>query len=84
MLANDVVVFAMTPMLIGGLTHRGLDPKPYLIALAGAANAGSAATVIGNPQNILIGQVGGLDFREFGLACGPPAAVGLISVFAVV
>ncbi len=83
-LANDVVVFAMTPMLIRGLMRRGLDPRPYLIALAGAANAGSAATVIGNPQNILIGQVGHLDFWEFLLVCGPPAAVGLVSVFAVV
>ncbi len=83
-LANDVVVFAMTPMLINGLVRRGLDPRPYLIALAGAANAGSAATVIGNPQNILIGQVGRLDFWDFLLVCGPPAAVGLLSVFAVV
>jgi Na+/H+ antiporter NhaD/arsenite permease-like protein len=83
-LANDVVVFAMTPMLIAGLLRRGLDPRPYLIALAGASNAGSAATVIGNPQNILIGQLGGLDFWAFLAACGPPAAFGLVTVFAVV
>jgi Na+/H+ antiporter NhaD/arsenite permease-like protein len=83
-LANDVVVFAMTPMLIKGLRARGLDPRPYLIALAGAANAGSAATLIGNPQNILIGQVGGLDFWAFLAACGPPAAAALVVVFAVV
>ena len=61
-LANDVVVFAMTPMLCTGLVRRGLDPRPFVIALAGGANAGSAATIIGNPQNILIGEVGGLDF----------------------
>ena len=83
-LANDVVVFAMTPMLIAGLLRRGLDPRPYLIALAGASNAGSAATVIGNPQNILIGQLGGLDFWAFLGACGPPAVFGLLMVFAVV
>ena len=29
-LANDVVVFAMTPMLCVGLKGRGLDPRPYL------------------------------------------------------
>ncbi len=83
-LANDVVVFAMTPMLIGGLVRRRLDPRPYLIALAGASNAGSAATVIGNPQNILIGEFGRLDFWAFLAACGPPAAFGLFTVFAVV
>lgn len=79
-LANDVVVFAMTPLLCSGLAARGLDPRPYLIALAGAANAGSAATLIGNPQNILIGQVGGLEFWPFLAACGVPALLGLLCV----
>lgn len=83
-LANDVVVFAMTPLLCVGLERRGLDPRPYVIALAGAANAGSAATLIGNPQNILIGQAGGLDFWSFLAVCGPPALVALGCVFAVV
>jgi Na+/H+ antiporter NhaD/arsenite permease-like protein len=83
-LANDVIVFAMTPLLCVGLRRRGLDPRPFLIALAGAANAGSAATVIGNPQNILISQVGRLDFWNFLAACGPPAAAALIVVYACV
>ncbi len=77
-LANDVVVFAMTPMLCTGLLRRGLDPRPFLIALTSAANAGSAATIIGNPQNILIGQVGGLEFWPFLAVCGPPAMVALL------
>jgi Na+/H+ antiporter NhaD/arsenite permease-like protein len=83
-LANDVVVFAMTPLLCAGLIRRGLDPRPFVIALAGGANAGSAATIIGNPQNILIGEVGGLEFWPFLLACAPPALGGLASVFLVV
>ena len=58
LLANDIVVFAMAPILALGTKQRGLDPRPFLIGLAGAANAGSAITVIGNPQNILIGQMG--------------------------
>jgi Na+/H+ antiporter NhaD/arsenite permease-like protein len=84
MLANDVIVFAMTPLLCAGLKSRGLDPRPYLIALAGAANAGSAATLIGNPQNILIGQVGRLRFWEFLAACGPPAALALLIIYGTV
>ena len=83
-LANDVVVFAMTPMLCAGLIRRGVDARPFVIALAGGANAGSAATIIGNPQNILIGEVGGLDFWPFLLACAPPALAGLACVFLVV
>jgi len=81
-LVNDIVVFAMTPILCVGLRGRGLDPKPYLMALAGAANAGSAATLIGNPQNILIGQVGKLGFWDFAAVAGPPAILGLLCVYA--
>jgi Na+/H+ antiporter NhaD/arsenite permease-like protein len=83
-LANDVVVFAMTPMLCLGLQARKLDPRPYLIALAGAANAGSAATLIGNPQNILIGQVGHLDFWRFLAVCGGPALAAMAIVYGTV
>jgi Na+/H+ antiporter NhaD/arsenite permease-like protein len=83
-LANDVVVFAMTPPLCAGLVQRGLDPRPFVIGLAGGANAGSAATLIGNPQNILIGEVGRLDFWKFLAACGPPALAALAAVFVVV
>jgi Na+/H+ antiporter NhaD/arsenite permease-like protein len=83
-LANDVVVFAMTPMLCKSLARRGLDARPFVIALAGGANAGSAATIIGNPQNILIGAVGGLDFWHFLVACAPPALAGLACVHLVV
>lgn len=80
-LANDIVVFALTPLLCRGLAARGLDPRPFLVALAGAANAGSAATLIGNPQNILIGQVVGLDFWRFIGVCGLPALAALLVVY---
>ncbi len=83
-LANDVVVWAITPLLCRGLIARGLDPRPFLIALTGAANAGSAATLIGNPQNILIGSVGQLEFWSFAAACTPPAIAGLAAVWLVV
>lgn len=83
-LANDIVVFAMAPMLVEGVRGRGMDPRPFLLALAGGANAGSAMTIIGNPQNILIGQVGDLDFWRFLLVCGVPALVAMILVFFVI
>jgi Na+/H+ antiporter NhaD/arsenite permease-like protein len=64
-LVNDIVVFAMTPLLCAGLKARELDPRPFLFGLAAASNAGSAATLIGNPQNILIGQTGGIGFWPY-------------------
>jgi Na+/H+ antiporter NhaD/arsenite permease-like protein len=83
-LTNDVVVWAMTPVLVRGLLARGLDPRPFVIALAMAANAGSAATLIGNPQNLLIAGAGRLEFWPFLLACGVPAVVALVLVRVVV
>lgn len=77
LLVNDIVAFALAPMLCAALLPRGLDPRPFLIALACACNAGSAATLIGNPQNILIGQAGELDFWPFLAVCGPPALASL-------
>lgn len=84
LLTNDVVVFALTPLVCIGLKTKRLDPRPYLIALAGAANAGSAATIIGNPQNILIGQVGNIDFWYFAAVCTPVALASLAIVYGVV
>ena len=80
-LANDIVVFAMTPIVAQGIRARGLDPRPFLLGLAGGANAGSAMTIVGNPQNILIGQVGGLDFWRFLAACGVPGLLGLAAAY---
>lgn len=83
-LANDIVTFAIAPVLARGLTRRGIDARPHLIALAAASNAGSAATVIGNPQNILIGEAGNLHFLNFLAVCGTPAVAALAIVFLVV
>ncbi len=83
-LATDILVIAIAPLLIAGAQGRGLDPRPLVIALAAAANAGSAATLIGNPQNILIGSLGRLDFWRFLAICGVPALFSLIVIFAVI
>jgi Na+/H+ antiporter NhaD/arsenite permease-like protein len=84
LLANDIVVFAMTPILCQGLVRSGRDPRPYLLGHAGAANVGSAATLVGNPQNILIGEHGGLDFWHYLAFAGPISILGLVVVFLVV
>jgi Na+/H+ antiporter NhaD/arsenite permease-like protein len=83
-LATDILIIAIAPLLIAGAQDRGYDPRPLLIALAAATNAGSAATLIGNPSNILIGSLGRLDFWRFLGVCAVPALFGLVTVFAVV
>ena len=83
-LATDILIIAISPLLIAGAQSRGFDPRPLVIALAAATNAGSAATLIGNPQNILIGALGRLDFWTFLTICAVPAIFTLVVVFAVV
>jgi Na+/H+ antiporter NhaD/arsenite permease-like protein len=83
-LANDIVCLAMAPLLIEACAKRGLKPRPFLLALACAANVGSAATLIGNPQNMLVGQTLNLSFVEYLLAGGPPALLGCCVVWFVI
>src|SRR4029077_3566747 len=83
-LANDILIITIAPLLIAGVQRRALDPRPFAIALAASANAGSSATLIGNPQNILLGAIGRLDFWGFLAACAVPALFTLVVVFAVV
>ena len=83
-LANDIVCLAMAPVLIEVCASRRLDPIPFLLALACAANVGSAGTLIGNPQNMLIGQTLHLSFAGYLLEGGVPALVGLGLVWFVI
>lgn len=81
---NDIVCLAIPPVLIHACRRRGLDPVPFLLATACASNVGSAATLIGNPQNILIGQSLNLSFSGYILVAGGPSALGLGAIWAVV
>lgn len=84
LVTNDVVCLAVAPLLIEGCALRKLDPKPFLLGLAAGANVGSAATLIGNPQNILIGQKLHLSFAKYLLDGGVPALLGLVATWAII
>lgn len=64
-LTNDVVCVALAPLVAEVALRRRLHPLPFLLALAAAANVGGALTLIGNPQNILIGQRLQLSFGAY-------------------
>ena len=76
-LVNDVVCLVITPFIIGIARRLGLEPLPYLLALATASNIGSVATITGNPQNMLIGSVSQIGYVDFLVHLGPVALVGL-------
>jgi len=77
-LINDIVCLLFTPIVILICKRAGLNPIPYVISVATASNIGSAGTLIGNPQNILIGSLSKMPFLSyFGIAF-PLAVLGLV------
>jgi Na+/H+ antiporter NhaD/arsenite permease-like protein len=82
--SNDIVCLAVAPVLIDTCRQRRLEPTPYLLALACAANVGSAATLIGNPQNMLIGETLHLPFTGYAREAAAPVLAGLIVVWALI
>jgi Na+/H+ antiporter NhaD/arsenite permease-like protein len=82
-LVNDIVCLVMAPLILGLCKRMELKPVPYLLALATASNIGSTATITGNPQNILIGSVSGIPYRDFLAHLGPVAVLGLFADWAL-
>ena len=76
-LVNDIVCLVMTPFVLHLTQRLGLRPVPYVLAVAMASNAGSTATVTGNPQNMLIGSLSGIPYASFLAELGPVALAGL-------
>lgn len=76
-ITNDAVCVLGAPLVVRLIQRQKLVPLPFLLALATAANTGSAATLVGNPQNMLCAMLGGLSYREHFLFVGPIAVVGL-------
>ncbi|HAE22863.1 MAG TPA: anion transporter, partial [Spirochaetaceae bacterium] len=81
---NDTLVMMLTPIVLDVALATGINPVPYLIGLAVSANVGSMATIIGNPQNILIGASSGLSFGDFSLALAPPALIILLLAYLLI
>lgn len=83
LLLNDTVALGLTPLVLAMTRGAGLAPLPFLMAVATAANVGSAATIIGNPQNMIVGTASGIPFLRFAAMLAPPALVGCALVWAV-
>jgi Na+/H+ antiporter NhaD/arsenite permease-like protein len=81
---NDTICIVFTPLVIEICLAVNQRPMPYLIALVTAANIGSVATIIGNPQNMLIGTSSGIPFNVFTLYLAPVALAGLAVIWVVI
>jgi Na+/H+ antiporter NhaD/arsenite permease-like protein len=81
---NDTIVIIFTPLIIEITLSLKRNPIPYLIGLVTAANIGSSATIIGNPQNMIIGISSGISFSRYALYQTPVSLVGLMIVWGVI
>jgi Na+/H+ antiporter NhaD/arsenite permease-like protein len=77
---NDTICLLFTPIVLAATRRARLDPVPYLIALVTGANVGSAMTLIGNPQDMLIGISSGISFARYLAVMAPVGVVGLALV----
>lgn len=76
-LVNDTVCVMLAPLVAESALAMKRRVEPYLLALAMASNAGSVATITGNPQNMVIGSVSGLSYTGFAAALAPVALMSL-------
>lgn len=84
LLVNDTVVLLFTPVIIGICRSIKLNPVPFPIAEILSANIGSAMTITGNPQNMLIGINSGISYGNFLIFLLPVSISGMVLIVYIV
>ena len=83
-LDNVTTVLLVAPVTLLVCDRLGISPVPYLIAEVLASNIGGAATLIGDPPNIIIASRSGLTFNDFLINMAPMAALALAVFVAMI
>lgn len=83
-LNHDIVCFVFTPIVSAALLRKQFNPVPFLIALAIGSNIGAGATLIGNPQNMMISQIGHLSFGRYLVWSIVPVTLSLIAACVII
>jgi Na+/H+ antiporter NhaD/arsenite permease-like protein len=81
-LDNVTIILLVAPVTLVICDRLRIAPQPYLIAEVLASNIGGAATLIGDPPNIIIGSRAGLTFNDF-LVNMAPAVIVIFVLFVV-
>jgi len=79
-LDNVTTIMLVAPVTMVVCNRLRISPQPYLIAEILASNIGGAATLIGDPPNIIIGSRAGLTFNDF-LIHMAPVVVAIFALF---
>jgi Na+/H+ antiporter NhaD/arsenite permease-like protein len=81
LLVNDTICLMLTPLVVAVIRRGKLPLLPFLIGLATSANIGSVATLVGNPQTLIIGHFSRISFPEFSRALLPAALLAWRLIF---
>lgn len=79
-LDNVTTVLLVVPVTLAIADALEIDAIPLIVAEVVAGNLGGAATLIGDPPNIIIGGASGLGFNDFLVNVGPPAILAYLAV----
>lgn len=82
-LDNVTTVLLMVPVTFVLTNNLKVNPKPYLIGTILLSNIGGAATLIGDPPNILIGSAANLSFNAFLVNLAPVCLVIIVATLAM-
>ncbi len=81
-LDNVTTILLMVPVTISICKTLEFRPLPLIISQVLASNVGGAATLIGDPPNIIIGSGAGITFNEFVIhMVGPVFFSFIVSIF---
>lgn len=78
-LGSVTTIMILVPIVLLVASELKISPIPFIITMVIASNGGGAATMIGDPPNILIGSATDYDFMDFLFNLTPP--VILITIF---
>jgi Na+/H+ antiporter NhaD/arsenite permease-like protein len=72
---NVTIILLMVPVTLTIFRALKISPIPFILGQTLSCNIGGAATLIGDPTNIIIGSAANIDFTSFFLYMAPPILV---------
>ena len=79
-LDNVTTILLAVPMTLVICKQLNVNPVPFLLAEVFASNIGGAATLVGDPPNIIIASRANLSFNDFLIHMAPLVIVAMIVI----